>query len=47
VRGPSGPAKGEAVEPLGRFLADRDMPTDPRSIRREHVEAFVADQVAR
>jgi hypothetical protein len=38
---------GEAVELLGRFLADRGMPTDPRAIRRKHVEAFVADQVAR
>lgn len=38
---------GEAVELLGRFLAERGMPTEPRSIRREHVEAFVADQVAR
>ena len=38
---------GEAVELLGQFLAGRGMPTDPRAIRREHVEAFVADQVAR
>jgi site-specific recombinase XerD len=38
---------GEAVELLGRFLAERGMPTEARSIRREHVEAFVADQVAR
>lgn len=38
---------GEAVELLGRFLADRGMPTEPRAVRREHVEAFVADQVAR
>jgi site-specific recombinase XerD len=38
---------GEAVDLLGRFLAERGMPTDPRSIRREHAEAFVADQVAR
>jgi site-specific recombinase XerD len=38
---------GESVELLGRFLTDRGMPTDPRAVRREHVEAFVADQVAR
>jgi site-specific recombinase XerD len=38
---------GEAVELFGRFLAQRGMPTDPGTIRREHVEAFVADQVAR
>lgn len=38
---------GEAVELLGRFLAARGMPTAPPAIRREHVEAFVADQVAR
>jgi hypothetical protein len=30
---------GEAVKLLGRFLAERGMPTDPRSIRREHLEA--------
>jgi site-specific recombinase XerD len=38
---------GEAVELFGRFLAGRGMPSDPGTIRREHVEAFVADQVAR
>ncbi len=38
---------GESVELLGRFLASRGMPTDRRAIRREHVEAFAADQVAR
>jgi site-specific recombinase XerD len=38
---------GEAVELLGRFLVERGMPTNPASVRREHVEAFVADQVAR
>lgn len=37
----------EAVELLGRFLAARGMPTDPAVIHREHVEAFIADQVAR
>jgi hypothetical protein len=38
---------GESVELLGRFLASRGMPADPRAVRREHVEAFVGDQVAR
>ncbi len=38
---------GEAAELLGRFLAERGMPTDPRGVHREHVEAFIADQVAR
>lgn len=38
---------GEAVELFGRFLAVRGMPIDPGTIRREHVEAFVADQIAR
>ena len=38
---------GEAVELLGRFLIERGMPTQPGAVRREHVEAFVADQVAR
>lgn len=38
---------GEAVDLLGRFLAERGMPTEPGVIRREHIEAFVADQVAR
>jgi site-specific recombinase XerD len=37
----------EAVALLGHFLADRGMPTEPRAVRREHVEAFIADQVAR
>jgi len=37
----------EAADLLGRFLAERGMPTDPVAIRREHVEAFIADQVAR
>lgn len=37
----------EAADLLGRFLAERGMPTDPAAIRREHVEAFIADQVAR
>ena len=37
----------EAVALLGRFLVERGMPTDPASLRREHVEAFIADQIAR
>jgi site-specific recombinase XerD len=37
----------EAISFLGRFLVDRGMPLDPARIRREHVEAFIADQVAR
>ncbi|HEX7491191.1 MAG TPA: tyrosine-type recombinase/integrase [Candidatus Limnocylindrales bacterium] len=37
----------EAVALLGRFLVDRAMPTEPAGIRREHVEAFIADQIAR
>jgi hypothetical protein len=32
---------------MGRFLAERGMPTEPGRIRREHVEAFIADQIAR
>ncbi len=37
---------GLAVELLGRILADRGMPTEPATVRREDVEAFIADQVA-
>jgi site-specific recombinase XerD len=37
----------DAVDQLGRFLVGRGMPTDVGAIRREHVEAFIADQVAR
>ena len=37
----------EAVALLGRFLVDRAMPSEPARIRREHVEAFIADQIAR
>ncbi len=37
----------EAVSLLGRFLAERGMPAEPASVRREHVEAFIADQIAR
>ncbi len=38
---------GLAVELLRRFLADRGMPTEPATVRREHVEAFIADHAAR
>ena len=37
----------DAVDQLGRFLVGRGMPTDVGAIRREHIEAFIADQVAR
>src|ERR1035441_1340325 len=37
----------EAVRTLGRFLAERGMPTDVAIITREHVEAFITDQLAR
>ncbi len=33
----------EGVDRLAGFLTDRGMPTDIAAIRREHVEAFVAD----
>jgi len=32
---------------LARFLTDACMPTDVDAIRREHVEAFITDQLAR
>ena len=32
---------------LAVFLADRGMPTDVSAIRREHLEAFIEDQLAR
>lgn len=38
---------GEAVRLLGEFLAERGMPTKVGAIRREHVEAFLADVLAR
>src|SRR5262245_11625774 len=38
---------GEAVALLGQYLRDRGMPTQVEHIRREHVESFLADQVAR
>jgi site-specific recombinase XerD len=37
----------EAVRTLGRFLAERGMPTDVAIITREHVEAFITDQLER
>lgn len=37
----------DALAQLARFLADAGMPTDVSAIRREHVEAFIADQLAR
>ena len=37
----------EAARLLEGFLADRGMPRDVANIRREHVEAFVADQLER
>ena len=33
----------DAVHRFGRFLAERDLPAEVRAIRREHVEAFIAD----
>ena len=32
---------------LARFLTDAGMPTDVAAITREHVEAFITDQLAR
>jgi len=32
---------------LARFLTDAGMPTDVAAISREHIEAFVADQLER
>ena len=37
----------EAVTRLDAFLADRGMPRDVAGIRREHVESFIEDQLAR
>lgn len=37
----------EAVRTLAGFLAERGMPTDVAAITREHVEAFITDQLAR
>ena len=37
----------EAANLLAAFLAERGMPTEAVAVRREHVEAFVADQLER
>ena len=37
----------QAVTPFGRFLAAHDLPTDVEITGRQHVEAFIADQLAR
>ncbi len=37
----------EAVTRLDAFLADRGMPRDVANVRREHVEAFIEDQLVR
>jgi site-specific recombinase XerD len=37
----------EAVDQLARFLADKGMPQAVANIRREHVEAFIQDQLDR
>lgn len=37
----------EAVEQMARFLAAKGMPTAVANIRREHVEAFITDQLER
>jgi site-specific recombinase XerD len=37
----------EAIRQLDAFLADRGMPRNVAAIRREHVESFIEDQVAR
>lgn len=37
----------EAASLLARFLRDRGMPRDVASIRREHVEAFITEQLER
>ena len=37
----------EAVRTLSGFLVERGMPTDVAVISREHVEAFITDQLAR
>lgn len=40
-------AYAEAATLFCRFLLQKGMPTEPAAIRRQHVEAFVADQLAR
>jgi integrase/recombinase XerC len=37
----------EAVDQFAAFLAERGLPVEPEEIRRTHVEAFIADQLAR
>lgn len=37
----------EAVSLFGQFLAERGMPTTPALIARGHIDAFIADQIAR
>ena len=37
----------EAINFLAAFLAERGWPTDPEEIERRHLEAFIADQLAR
>ena len=37
----------DALPRLNSFLAEHGMPNDVRVIRREHVEAFIEDQLAR
>ena len=37
----------EAIDQLGRFLAAKGMPTTIEAITREHVSAFLTDQLAR
>jgi site-specific recombinase XerD len=37
----------EALRLFGAFLADKGMPTEIPNIRREHVESFIADLLAR
>ena len=38
---------GEALRLFGEYVAERGMPSDVSAIRREHVEAFIADLLAR
>lgn len=47
VAPPTMKTHGEAIRTLAAFLAERDMPTDVAVISREHVEAFITDQLAR
>lgn len=37
----------EAVAVFGAYLAEQGMPTDVAAVSREHVEAFITDQLAR